>query len=181
MGEFEIQEGMLLRDLMVNKALQRDWIFTYGGGRIVRGVEVNGIKVWFPKKFRTVEEKLEKKLLGGMRLKSMEGEEPQFYLISDQSPSKDISSSSLSTLNLLKLHEAIAVILINKTNRTASLQEITEEIADRNLYRQQNGEGSFPTKSQIRLRTHPNTNGGKFYAHLFEFIEPDKVKLKDIK
>lgn len=81
--------------------------------------------------------------------------------------------------NLLKLHEAIAVVLIDKEDRAATLQEITQEIADRNLYRQQNGEGSFPPKSQIRLRTHPNTKGGKTYAHLFEFIEPDKVKLKD--
>lgn len=80
--------------------------------------------------------------------------------------------------NLLKLHEAIVVVLINREYRTATLNEITQEITDRELYRQQNGEGSFPPKSQIRLRTHPNTKAGKTYAHLFEFIEPDKVKLK---
>ncbi len=81
--------------------------------------------------------------------------------------------------NLLKLHEAIVVVLINKENRTATIEEITQEIAARELYRQQKGKGDFPPKSQIRLRTHPNTTGGRTYAHIFDFTEPNKVKLKD--
>ncbi len=77
----------------------------------------------------------------------------------------------------LKLHEAIAVILLSKENRTASIGEISQEIADRGLYFQRSGDIAPP--SQIRLRTHPNTNAGKTYSHLFEFIEPDRVKLKN--
>ena len=81
--------------------------------------------------------------------------------------------------NLLKLHEAIAVVLLGKDDRTATIQDITKEIADRNLYRQNKGKGAFPPKSQIRLRTHPNTKGGQTYGHLFDFISPDKIKLKN--
>jgi len=77
--------------------------------------------------------------------------------------------------NLLKLHEAIAIILLSKDDRTASLEEISREIADRNLYRKKSGE--FAPPEQIRLRTHPNTKSGKQYSRLFKFIEPDKVML----
>jgi|GEM_PF-1286908 len=79
---------------------------------------------------------------------------------------------------ILKLHEAIAVVLLSKENRTATLEEISEEISDRRLYYKK--DGSFADQTQIRLRTHPNTKGGKTYAHLFEFIEPNRVNLKNI-
>lgn len=82
--------------------------------------------------------------------------------------------------NLLKLHEAISVVLLGMKDRTASLEEISQEIAERGLYFQQNGDGVPPPKSQIRLRTHPNSKGGKSYKHLFEFIEPNKVKLRNL-
>lgn len=179
MEEIVIKEGILFRKLMSNQKLCKTWIFNYRG-EIVRGVNINGIKIWFPKELRTMKSDLNHKLLKEMRLKSMDDEELQFFLIPYQSPGKEFNSNFLSTSNLLKLHEAIAVVLINKNDRTASLQDITQEIADRNLYRQQNGVGPFPPKGQIRLRTHPNTKGGKTYAHLFEFIEPDRVKLKNI-
>lgn len=77
---------------------------------------------------------------------------------------------------LLTLHEAIAVILLSKDDRTARIQEISEEIAARKLYFQKSGDIAPP--EQIRLRTHPNTKSGKQYAHLFEYIEPDKVRLR---
>ncbi len=82
--------------------------------------------------------------------------------------------------NLLKLHEAIAVVLLAKPERIATIEEITLQIAQRNLYRQQNGIGDFPKKSQVRLRTHPNTKAGKTYSHLFEFIEPNFVRLRNV-
>ena len=78
----------------------------------------------------------------------------------------------------LKLHEAIAVVLLKKDNRTASLEALAEEINRRELYVQKKG---TPTnKAQIRLRTHRNTKSGRFYSYLFEFVDPDKVKLKNI-
>ena len=62
-------------------------------------------------------------------------------------------------MNLLKLREAIAVVLLSKPDRTASISEISEEISVRNLYRQKSGDIAPP--GQIRLRTHPNTNTGQ--------------------
>lgn len=77
--------------------------------------------------------------------------------------------------NILKLHEAIAVVLLSKENRTATIQEISNEIATRRLYFQKTGDIAPP--GQIRLRTHPSTKSGKRYGHLFRYIEPDKVQL----
>jgi hypothetical protein len=78
--------------------------------------------------------------------------------------------------NLLKLHEAIVVVLINYPERTASINDISRKIAERGLYFQKSGDIAPP--GQIRLRTHPNTKAGKQYSHLFNYIEPDKVQFK---
>ncbi len=79
---------------------------------------------------------------------------------------------------ILKLHEAIAVVLLSKENRTATLEEISNEIANRRLYYKKNG--GFADAKQIRLRTHPNTHAGKTYAHLFEFREPNLITLRNL-
>ena len=78
----------------------------------------------------------------------------------------------------LKLHEAIAVVLLSKKNRTATIEEIVKEINKRELYVQKIG--SLTNKDQIRLRTHPSTKSGKFYSDIFKFIEPDMVRLRNI-
>lgn len=80
--------------------------------------------------------------------------------------------------NLLKLHEAIAVVLLSKDDRTATYDEISKEIANRDLYFQKTGDIAPP--GQIRLRTHPNTKSGNIYQHLFEYIEPNRVKLRNV-
>ena len=66
---------------------------------------------------------------------------------------------------------------VRAENCTASTKEIAKEINRRQLYFQK--KGTPINKSQIRLRTHPKTRSGKFYSYLFEFIYPDKVKLKN--
>jgi len=78
--------------------------------------------------------------------------------------------------NKLTLREAIAVVLQDKADRAATIFEISEEIASRGLYFQKSGAIAPP--GQIRLRTHPNTKTGKGKTHLFEYIEPDKVRLR---
>jgi len=79
--------------------------------------------------------------------------------------------------NLLTLHEAIAVVLLSKSDRTATYDEISFNITKRGLfYRPTDGEP--PPPDQIRRRTYPTTKSGRKYSHLFEYIEPDKVKLK---
>lgn len=75
-----------------------------------------------------------------------------------------------------KLHEAIAIVLTEKINRTATIQEIADEINSKNLYQKQDGSPVQP--GQIRLRTHPKTKSGGHYSYMFEYIEPNKVKLK---
>tara|TARA_R110002050_G_scaffold65695_1_gene142060 strand:+ start:7576 stop:7827 length:252 start_codon:yes stop_codon:yes gene_type:complete len=81
-------------------------------------------------------------------------------------------------MNILTLHEAIAVILLTKEGRTATIDEISQEIAERGLYFQKSGDIAPP--EQIRLRTHTNTKAGKQYQHLFEYIEPNKVRLRNL-
>lgn len=76
--------------------------------------------------------------------------------------------------NLLNLHEAIALVLLSKENRTASFSEISDEIERRILFIRKDGEA--PPDYQIKMRT--ILAKGK-YHHLFEFIKPDIVRLKN--
>lgn len=73
----------------------------------------------------------------------------------------------------LTLHEAIAVVLLNNENRTATIAEIADEINRRKLYERKDGT-SLPD-FQVMMRT--KLSGGK-YAHWFEWVEPDSVRLK---
>lgn len=75
--------------------------------------------------------------------------------------------------NLLKLHEAIAVVLLSRANRKATTEEIAIEINDRQLYIRKDHE--LLPSYQVMQRT--KLSKGK-YHHLFEFIEPDIVRLK---
>lgn len=73
----------------------------------------------------------------------------------------------------LKLHEAIAVVLLSCNERTASIQFIANEINRRKLYERKDRE-PIPAY-QIIMRT--KLSKGQ-YAGWFKFIEPDKVVLK---
>lgn len=74
--------------------------------------------------------------------------------------------------NLLTLHEAIAVVLLTKPARIADIETIADEINSRSLYTRSD---SQPLPGyQVMQRT--KLSKGR-YHHLFQFIEPDKVKL----
>jgi hypothetical protein len=75
--------------------------------------------------------------------------------------------------NTLKLHEAIAVILLSKEGRKAPFREIAAEINKRKLYIRKD-ENPVPDY-QIKQRT--ILSGGQ-YHHLFSFQKPDIIKLK---
>ncbi len=75
--------------------------------------------------------------------------------------------------NILKLHEAIAVVLLSKPNRTATIESIAEEINKRGLYLKK-ADGPLPAY-QVMMRS--KLSKGK-YAHLFDFIGNDQVRLK---
>ncbi|HLO60340.1 MAG TPA: hypothetical protein VK179_16435 [Bacteroidales bacterium] len=75
--------------------------------------------------------------------------------------------------NLLKLHEAVAVVLLSKPDRTATFQAIAEEVDRRNLFPLR--KGGITLAEQIKLRTSISSSK---YKQWFEFMKPDKIKLK---
>lgn len=78
--------------------------------------------------------------------------------------------------NLLKLHEAIAVVLLSKEDRSATTDEISDEINKRGLFIRPSDQKPVPAY-QILQRT--KLSSGR-YSHLFNFIEPNKVFLRNL-
>ncbi len=74
--------------------------------------------------------------------------------------------------NHLTLHEAVAVVLLNQSNRTATFQTIANEIERRNLFTER--KGGITLAEQIKLRTSISSSK---YKHWFEFTKPDILKL----
>lgn len=76
--------------------------------------------------------------------------------------------------NLLTLHEAIVIALINidKTNFTASFQQIADFIEKRDLYNDR--KDGIDLAKQIMLRS--TLAGGK-YKYLFTLVGVDQIKL----
>lgn len=72
----------------------------------------------------------------------------------------------------LKLHEAIAAVLSTRPNKTATTQEIADEINARKIYLRKDGT-PLPAY-QVKMRT-MLSNGN--YAHIFKYSEPDVVSL----
>jgi hypothetical protein len=77
--------------------------------------------------------------------------------------------------NLLSLHEAIVIALVNTDKRSATFIEIAEFILARQLYPMR--KGNIKLESQIMLRS---TKSKGRYSHLFEQIDSDTIKLKNI-
>lgn len=77
--------------------------------------------------------------------------------------------------NLLSLHEAIVVALINQPTRTATFQDIADFIEKRNLYTER--KGNIPLATQVMLRS---TKAKGAYRHLFEDMGAGYVRLRNI-
>jgi hypothetical protein len=75
--------------------------------------------------------------------------------------------------NLLRLHEAIAIVLLGKPDRTATFEEIAKEIGRRDLFA--NRKGGIELSEQIRIRT---SIASSRYKTWFHFIKPDILRLK---
>jgi hypothetical protein len=73
--------------------------------------------------------------------------------------------------NLLKLHEAIAVVLLSEPKRTATIERIAKEINRRGLYNRK--DGSPLPAYQVMMRS--KLNHGR-YGHLFKYMPNDKVR-----
>lgn len=74
--------------------------------------------------------------------------------------------------NLLTLHEAIAIVLLGRPNRTATFQAIADEIEHRKLFQER--KGGISLSEQIKLRTSISSSK---YKHWFEFTKPDILRL----
>lgn len=79
--------------------------------------------------------------------------------------------------NLLTLHEAIVIALINidKESFTATFEEIAKYIEKRNLYTERKSE--IDLSKQIMLRS---TKSKGQYLYLFEQIKENSIKLKSM-
>lgn len=75
--------------------------------------------------------------------------------------------------NKVTLHEAIAKVLILKENKTATYNEIADEITKQNLY--PNRKGNIPLAKQIYLRS--SISSSKYLGTWFEIVDNDEIKL----
>ena len=75
--------------------------------------------------------------------------------------------------NLLTLHEAVVVVLLNQQNRTATFEKISEEIERRNLFPER--KGGITLAEQIKIRTSIKSSK---YRHWFDFLPPETIQLK---
>ncbi len=83
----------------------------------------------------------------------------------------------MSRKNLLSLHEAIVIALINinPQTRTATFQEMEDFIIERNLCPIR--EGNIPLSEQIMLRS---TKSKGAYKHLFEQVQTQSIRLRNL-
>jgi hypothetical protein len=81
----------------------------------------------------------------------------------------------MKSKNLLKLHEAIVIALINldKQQFTATFKDIANYIEKRNLYPMR--KGNIPLANQVMLRS---TKAQEFYSYLFESVHEDSIRIR---
>jgi hypothetical protein len=75
--------------------------------------------------------------------------------------------------NLITLHEAVAIALLNRPTRMATFEELSEVIENRNLFPIR--KGNITLAKQIELRTSIVSSK---YKNWFEVIKPNILKLK---
>jgi hypothetical protein len=77
--------------------------------------------------------------------------------------------------NLLSLHEAIVIALINQPTRSANFEEIAKFIEERKLYPER--KGNIPLATQVMLRS---TKANGAYHDLFEEVGTNQIRLREI-
>ena len=73
-----------------------------------------------------------------------------------------------ATLRQHTLHDAMVIILLERKDRTASTEFLSDEIAQRGLYRQR--KGGIAHKGQIAARA-------RKYPQLFQIVAPQTIRL----
>jgi hypothetical protein len=76
--------------------------------------------------------------------------------------------------NLLKLHEAIVLALINNDNRESTFDDIAKFIEKRNLFPMR--KGGLSLSKQVMLRSTQSKNR---YEYLFEKIDKNTIRLRN--
>lgn len=77
--------------------------------------------------------------------------------------------------NLLKLHEAIVIVLISLPERKGTFEVIASFIEKRKLFEIR--KGNIPLSTQVMLRS---TKSRQQYAHLFKPIGQSAIQLRNI-
>jgi hypothetical protein len=77
--------------------------------------------------------------------------------------------------NLLKLHEAIVIALINFENRAGTFDEIAKFVEARSLFPDR--KGGITLSKQVMLRA---TKSQGRYQHLFETIDENTIRLRNL-
>ncbi len=67
------------------------------------------------------------------------------------------------------LHEAMRMILLDCPEHTATIEVLSEQNAQRDLYRQEDGDGKHPEPFQFELRARDRVDW-------FELVPPNEVK-----
>jgi hypothetical protein len=71
-----VQEGLTLKEaagIAFKNKIPVYFNHAYGTSerKIIEGLKIEDVKIWFPKKYRTFKDNLDLKTMGGMKLKSM--------------------------------------------------------------------------------------------------------------
>lgn len=74
--------------------------------------------------------------------------------------------------NILKLHEAIAVVLLSSPERISTCESIAKEINRRGLYQRKDKKPVPPYQVMMRTKL-----GKGRYGHLFRYHSDNSVKL----
>ncbi|TWJ02209.1 hypothetical protein JN11_01180 [Mucilaginibacter frigoritolerans] len=77
--------------------------------------------------------------------------------------------------NLLKLHEAIALALLNKESRTCTYDEIANFIEKRGLFSVR--KGNITLSKQVMLRS---TKSNQRYSHWFEALDNSSIRFRNL-
>lgn len=90
MANLSLTDGAQFKTVMTSKSSTKIWLYDFKGIK-VKGIQVDGIRVFFPKEKRTELSKLDHSSLATMTLSETE-DETMFFLRADATISDDITA-----------------------------------------------------------------------------------------
>lgn len=98
--------------------------------------------------------------------------QPAYLIIKADSTSENFMESLSKQSNSLTLHEAMKIVLSEKSDNTLHASDLADEIFERKLYLQKNGSKAHYTQIRARCTRYPE---------MFEALPGNYVKLKSEK